>query len=117
LLVTAATIHMSLLGPVGLARVAERCHANTRDLVARLTRIGGVSERFRGAFFHERVLTLSRDATEVVAELLDHGILAGLGLGDYFPDMSNDLLVCATEKRTATEIEAYATALEKVLGA
>ncbi|MCZ6709336.1 MAG: aminomethyl-transferring glycine dehydrogenase subunit GcvPA [Gammaproteobacteria bacterium] len=117
LLVTAATIHMSLLGPVGLARVAERCHANTRDLVARLTEIDGVSERFTGAFFHERVLTMSRDATEVVAELLEHGILGGLGLGDYFADMSNDLLVCATEKRTAIEIEAYATALEKVLGA
>jgi glycine dehydrogenase subunit 1 len=117
LLVTAATIHMSLLGPIGLARVAERCHANTRDLVTRLTRIDGVSERFPGAFFHEHVLTLGRDATEVVAELLDHGILGGLGLGDYFPDMSNDLLVCATEKRTASEMDAYAAALEKVLGA
>lgn len=116
LLVTAGTIHMSLLGPVGLARVAERCHVNTRDLVARLTAIDGVSERFTGAYFHERVLTLSKDATQVVAELLEHGILGGLGLADYFPKMSNDLLVCATEKRTATEIAQYAAALEEVLG-
>ena len=37
LLVTAATIHMSLLGATGLQRVAQSCHEQTRKLVAALT--------------------------------------------------------------------------------
>jgi glycine dehydrogenase subunit 1 len=37
LLVTAATIYLSLIGPEGLARVANECHARTNELVSALT--------------------------------------------------------------------------------
>ena len=46
LMVTAATIYLSLLGSEGLRRVAAQCHANTRALVGALTGIGGVSAPF-----------------------------------------------------------------------
>src|SRR5438874_3017620 len=42
LLVTAATIYMSLMGARGLARTAAAAHARTRELVAGLTRGAGV---------------------------------------------------------------------------
>ena len=115
LLVTAGTIHMSIMGATGLARVAEHCLGNTRALVDRLVSIDGVEEHFAGAYFHERVLRLPRDAAVVRDGLLAYGILGGLPLGDYFPDMANALLVCATEKRTAAEMDAYAHALRVVL--
>jgi glycine dehydrogenase subunit 1 len=115
LLVTAATIHMSLLGPEGLRRAAAASHANTRALVQRLTAIDGVGERFAGAFFHERVLTLPRPAAEVVEDLLGHGIIGGLALSGNYPGFEHELLVCATEKRTAAEIETYGRALEACL--
>jgi glycine dehydrogenase subunit 1 len=117
LLVTAGTIHMSIMGAAGLARVAERCLANTRELVDRLVSIEGVEEQYSGAYFHERVLRLPRSSASVRDGLLEHGILGGLPLGDYFPEMQNCLLVCATEKRTAAEIEAYAGAMQAVLSA
>jgi glycine dehydrogenase subunit 1 len=115
LLVTAATIHMSLLGPLGLARIAEHCHANTRALVEALTAIDGVEARHQGPFFHERVLQLPRPADEVVAGLLERGILGGVALGAYHESMNHDLLVCATEKRTDDEIGRYAAALREVI--
>ena len=59
---------------------------------------------------------MPRSAEWVVDELLQRGIHAGLPLGDYFPDMQNALLVCATEKRTEQDIESFAAALETVLG-
>jgi len=115
LLVTAGTIYLSLMGPEGLAQTATACHANTRQLVSSLTAIDGVSERFQGPFFHERVLELPVPAATVVDALLDRGILPGLDLGPYFPAMDNALLVAATEKRTTDEIQAYQTALAEVL--
>ncbi|MFU8814216.1 MAG: aminomethyl-transferring glycine dehydrogenase subunit GcvPA [Pseudomonadales bacterium] len=115
LLVTAATIHMSLLGASGLEAVARGSAANTRRLMARLTAIDGVQARFSGAYFHEAVLELPRDAGDVVDALLQHGVLAGLPLGEHYPDMSRALLVCATEKRTEQEIERFGSALEEVL--
>jgi len=113
--VTAGTIHMSLLGARGLAAVATACAANTRRLVARLTAIPGVTERFTGAWFHERALDLPLPADVVVERLLGHGILGGLALGPYYAEMASTLLVCATEKRTPDEIEQYGLALEACL--
>src|SRR5512135_2024182 len=46
LLMTAATIYMSLLGPEGLERTAAASHARTRELLAALTRLKGVRAAF-----------------------------------------------------------------------
>ena len=115
LLVTAATIHMALLGAAGLAEVALGCSGNTRHLVERLTRIRGISRRFNEPFFHECALDLPEPAQPVLEALAGRGVLGGVALGGYFPDMDNALLVCATEKRTEADIETYAGALEQVL--
>jgi glycine dehydrogenase subunit 1 len=115
LLVTAATIHMSLLGDRGLAAAARASAANTRALVRRLTEVDGVCQRFANAYFHETVLDLPIDAEVVADGLLERGILGGLPLGRYFPELARSLLICATEKRTTAEIEAYGRALTEVL--
>jgi glycine dehydrogenase subunit 1 len=115
LLVTAGTIYLSLLGPEGLRRVASACHARTGELVAALTGVQGVSERFDGPYFHERVLDLPVPAATVVEALAGRGLLAGLDLGGWYPGMDHSLLVCATEKRTGAEIETYRAALEECL--
>ena len=115
LLVTAGTIYLSLLGEQGLQRVAAECHHNTLQLVAGLCELPGVRRAFDGAYFHECVVRLPQSADRVVNELLQQGIVAGLALGDYFPDMQDALLVCATEKRTPAEIKQYVAALAQVL--
>jgi len=113
LLVTAATIHMSLLGSNGLAQVATSCHKNTVTLVNMLTEIEGVSRKYPGALFHEAVVCFKgRNAGEIVAQLVKQGILGGVALGAYYPDMADCLLVCATEKRSLKDMQAYRQALE-----
>ncbi len=110
LLVTAATVYMSLLGPAGLRNVAAACHAGTRELVETL----GLPRCFDGPFFHECVLDVGRPAEEVVAALAERGIVPGLALGAYFPDLDQGLLVCATEKRTDDDMRRFADALREV---
>ena len=117
LLVTAATIHMALLGADGLRRVAAQCHANTRALVAAATAVLGVARRFEAPFCHEAVLDLGQPAEPVAEEMAAHGILAGLPLGRYYPELDNCLLACATEKRTAAEIDAFGQALQAACSA
>ncbi len=115
LMVTAATIHMSLLGSEGLRRVAAQCHANTRSLVAALTSLEGVELRY-APYFHEAVLKLPRPVAPMLAELAAAGILGGYDLSADFPELGQALLVCATELRTAEDIEAYRRALAGALG-
>ena len=115
LLVTAATIHMALLGPAGLQRVAAASHANTQALVQALTALKGVEVVFDVPVFHEAVLRLDRPVAPVLEALADRNILGGLDLSRHYRELGHALLVCATETRTAEDIEAYARALEEVL--
>lgn len=115
LAMTAATIYMSLLGPNGLAEVATLSHVNTGKLLAALTTIQGVTRVFAGPFFHEAVIRLPKDAVQTLAKLADCGILGGYALEHDFPELKNCVLVCATETRTAADIEKYRAALAAVL--
>jgi glycine dehydrogenase subunit 1 len=111
LMVTAATIYMSLLGPQGLAAVAQVSMQRTADLIAAAGRIAGVKRAFNGAHFHEAVLLLDRPAAQVLANMARQGILGGLDLSDRYPELGQALLVCATETKLAVDIEAYIDAL------
>jgi glycine dehydrogenase subunit 1 len=117
LLVTAATLYLSLLGPEGLARVANACHRNLGELVSALTRLKGVKPAFEKPRFHEAVLLLDRPVAPVLAELARRGIVGGFDLSEDYPELGNALLVCATETRTAADIQAYADALAETLKA
>ena len=116
LLVTAATIHTAILGASGLRAVATECHRRTSELVTALTAVSGVSRRFGSPFFHECVLDLGTPADAVAASLAKAGIVAGLPLGRFYPQLRNCLLVCATEKRVSAEIETYRARLQLALG-
>ncbi|HEV8331501.1 MAG TPA: aminomethyl-transferring glycine dehydrogenase subunit GcvPA [Steroidobacteraceae bacterium] len=115
LLVTAATIHMSLLGAAGLEKVAAASQTQTSALVAALTRIKGVKLAFSGPRFHEAVLQLDRTPGEVIEALTKRGIVGGYDLSRQYPELGNALLVCATETRTDEDIAAYAAALAEVM--
>jgi glycine dehydrogenase subunit 1 len=115
LLVTAATIHMSLLGAAGLEKVAAASQTQTSALVAALTRIKGVKLAFSGPRFHEAVLQLERKPGEVLEALAQRGIVGGCDLARQYPELGNALLVCATETRTDEDIAAYTAAMTGVM--
>lgn len=115
LLVTAATIHMSLLGAEGLMNVANHCYHNTHELVNALTRIAGVKLAFKAPFFHEALLTLSEPVEKVLIALQKAGIAGGYRVTNDYPQLGDTLLVCATEKRTAEEIALFSQTLSQVM--
>ena len=115
LLVTAATVYLSLMGPAGLERVAAASHARTRELVASLSRVPGVRRLFRGPVFHEETIALDRPVAPVLEKLAARGIIGGLDLTEHYPELGPALLVCATETKTSADIERYASALAECL--
>jgi glycine dehydrogenase subunit 1 len=115
LMVTAASLYLALLGPAGLARVARACHANTLELVSRLTAIDGVSRAFSGALFHEAVLRLPAPAEPVLRALRTQGILGGLDLSRDYPELGHALLACATETKNEADLAHYAGYLARIL--
>ncbi|HWJ06308.1 MAG TPA: aminomethyl-transferring glycine dehydrogenase subunit GcvPA [Steroidobacteraceae bacterium] len=115
LLVTAATIYLSLLGPQGLAQVAATSMQRTQQLVDALTRIPGVRLAFDHPRFHEAVLLLDRPVAGVLEALARRGIVGGYDISARYPSLGHALLVCATETRTVGDIDIYAQALAETM--
>jgi len=115
LMAIAAAVHLSWLGPGGLRRLGELCLRRTAVAAERFAEVPGCRVRFTGPRFKEFVLETPRDGADLVAGLAHRGYLVGPGLGRWFPDLANCLLVAVTERRTEADIEGLAEAVEKEL--
>ena len=115
LMVTAATIHMALLGPEGLRRVAAQSYANAQKLVSGMEQLSGVKKVFNGPIFHEATLSLPKQASDVLQTMKAQRILGGLDLQAHYPEIGNAILVCATETKTSGDLLNYTEQLKNAL--
>tara|TARA_Y100001936_G_scaffold34608_1_gene32708 strand:- start:6668 stop:8050 length:1383 start_codon:yes stop_codon:yes gene_type:complete len=115
LMVTAATIYMALVGPKGLQQIAEKSHSNTMDLVKQLESINGVHRTFSGSLFYEAAITLPISAEYVLKKLKSKKILAGINLKEYYSDLENTILVCATETKLPDDLTKFTNYLSHIL--
>ena len=113
----AFTIHMTLLGGEGLAKLARLNHARAAETAARLAKVPGVAV-LNHIYANEFTVVLPQDARDVVRALADRQVLGGVSLGRLYPgspELAHGLLVTATECTTSEDIEVLATTLEGVL--
>jgi glycine dehydrogenase subunit 1 len=111
----AASIYLSLMGKQGLAEAAGLCLQKAHYAEEVITSVPGFSRAFSTPFFKEFTIKCPVPAAQVVEALLGSGILAGLDLGQFCPEMKDLLLVAVTEKRTKEEIDSFAHALEALI--
>ena len=116
LAVTAATIYLALVGPAGLARVAESSNANAVALAEKLCALPGVTRAFSGPVFHEFVVQFDAPVAGVLQALQAQGILGGLAMRQDYPELGNAMLVCATETKRDDDLTRYAATLKSILG-
>jgi glycine dehydrogenase subunit 1 len=123
-----ATIYLALLGPHGLRETANLCLHKSRYAIDQLC--GGVplappvppneassgspssSSRFQLAFsaptFKEFVIRDRKGrVNELLASALEAGFLAGVPLGQWYPELNDCFLMAVTEKRTKDEIDSF----------
>jgi glycine dehydrogenase subunit 1 len=112
----AFTTHMTLLGEKGLRGVARVNHKNAIALKAAMSSVPGV-EVLTNAFFNEIAVKLPKAAGEVVDQLAERGVLAGVPASRLYPGAGLDdvLIMAATETVTADDIDVLKGALEEVL--
>jgi len=114
LMALAATVYMSLLGKSGLRKVAELCYQKAHYTANQITAISGFKVRNDWAFFNEFVVECKEEPKKIIDFLLHEGVLGGLDLGDFYPDMKNCLLLAVTEKNTKEEIDILTDLLQEV---
>ena len=113
----AFSIHLSLLGEDGLARLAELNHALAVQFAAMIGQVPGcrvINERL----FNEFTVELPLPAAELVEKMTQVPILAGVPVSRLYPgrpDLENLLLVAVTELNRVEEMEAFVELLRRWL--
>jgi len=98
-----ATVFMSVYGKQGLRELAEQNLAKAHYLAGKL------KPRFSGPFFNEFVVP-APNPEQINAALLEKKIIGGLPLGRFYPELSDAMLLCATEMSKRADMDRLAGA-------
>ncbi len=113
----AFTIHLSLLGETGFNNLARLNHAKACQLADQLSAITGV-ELITPHFFNEFTVRLPKHAADVVNQLAQQNILAGVPAARLFPqdaDVKNLLIIAVTETSTEEDMHDFVSSLTGAL--
>jgi glycine dehydrogenase subunit 1 len=113
----AFTIHMSLLGETGLARLARLNHANACLLADAVATVPGV-DVLNASFFNEFTIRVPGKAADVVEAMAGRGVLAGVPVSRLLAGAGLDdlVVVASTEVNTDEDRAAFVETLKAVLG-
>ena len=109
-----AVIYLTLLGPKGLEEAASLNLQQAHILAEKLGALPNFELKYSAPFFNEFVLKCPIPAEQVISRLAEKGFAAGYALGRDFKEMENCLLICATETKTAADLEAFAKAMGEI---
>jgi glycine dehydrogenase subunit 1 len=116
LLALAATVYLATVGLEGLRGVAEASCVNAHAVYDAVTRIKGYAPLCPGGqFFHEFAVTTPKPAAEIVHRAAALGVLPGVALDRFASPLEDGhaLLIAATEKRTADDVDRLVEALQQ----
>jgi glycine dehydrogenase subunit 1 len=92
-----ASMYMSSLGGSGLRELA-RLNYDKSEYFKGVLQQAGAAIVFDSPGFNEFVVDFKSDFQPAYARLLAQGVVAGLDLGRYYPELAGKYLFCATEK-------------------
>lgn len=100
----AATVFLCLMGKQGLRELAIRNVKNSHYTHELLQRTGRCQARFSAPFFNEFVVHVPH-ARGAWQRLKAQHLIAGLVLEDWYPDLTDCLLLCVTETHRKADID------------
>jgi glycine dehydrogenase subunit 1 len=100
-----AAIYLSCLGKSGMKKIAHLNYSRCEYAKKGLSGIDGVKLRFESPTFNEFVLQTDRDPIEIVEELSQKKIFAGVSLKKYYRELGDCLLVTVTEMNSRKDID------------
>jgi glycine dehydrogenase subunit 1 len=115
LLALGCSIYLSLMGKEGLRNLAHINLSKAVYLKERLRAVRGIEVSFASPVFNEFVIEADGKPEGFLKKLLERGILGGVFLGRFYPELNRHILVAVTEMNSKEEIELYAEVAAKAL--
>ncbi len=110
-----AAIYLETLGKEGLRELAWHNLQKAAYAREKLCALPGVKLRFSGNGFNEFVLEFPKAWSEIKTDLKAQGVIPGLGVEEYYPELKNCALVCVTEVHKKEDIDRFVSRLDEVL--
>lgn len=110
-----AAIFLETLGLEGLKELGLQNIQKAHYALERLTGLKSVKRKFGGHVFNEFVLEFSAGFSNIESLLRQKGILAGVDISQFYPELKNCLLVCVTEKHRKEDIDKLSESLKDAL--
>ncbi|HWQ40916.1 MAG TPA: aminomethyl-transferring glycine dehydrogenase subunit GcvPA [Desulfosporosinus sp.] len=110
----AFTMHLSALGKKGLKELAYLNLQNAHYAAREIAKIPRMRLAFSGPFFHEFVVETKIDPAKVNTLLLEAGIIGGLDLARFYPELDHHLLFCVTETKRKIDIDQLVVRLGEI---
>ena len=99
-------MHMSLLGPEGLEKLAQRNMAACQLAKQKLSEISSLNMPHNtSTHYNEFVLELPGLASECISYLDTQGLIGGFDLSNWYPENENWLLVSFSDQTTSKDID------------
>jgi glycine dehydrogenase subunit 1 len=109
----AASVYLSLLGRRGLRELALQNLTLSEYAKREIAGIGGYELPFAGRTFNEFVVKLPVPAETLNQNLLEEGIVGGLPLGRFLPELEDHMLLCTTEMTPKSSVDRLLSVLRR----
>jgi glycine dehydrogenase subunit 1 len=106
-----ATVYLSLLGRAGLRELARLNYAKAEYLKGRVRETPGLSLPLAAPGFNEFVVAVPDSGAAALARAEAAGLVGGLDLAPWEPELGPAVLVCATELARREEMDRLVAAL------
>jgi glycine dehydrogenase subunit 1 len=100
----AASMYMASLGSSGFRDLARLNRDKAEYLKGKLRR-AGFALPFEGTTFNEFVMKFPEGFEKTRKKLIEKGIVAGLPLVGYYPELSDCYLLCVTETKSRKDMD------------
>lgn len=110
----AACVYMTLMGKEGMKELAEINMDRAHYLRAKIAALENFQVDMKAPIFNEFVVKSKRTPfAEIQEKLMAKKIFPGIDLSQFYPDMKNAFLVCATETKTKEDLDRFVEALSQ----
>lgn len=111
-----ATVYLSYLGPHGLKNISLECFEKAHFLEHRLIQFKGIKKVFNRPFFNEFCIQFEhKNVFEIIEKMKKQGILAGIPVELYYPELKNCLMIAVTEKKQIDDLYQYINVLKGII--
>jgi glycine dehydrogenase subunit 1 len=111
-------IYLSTLGKAGMIEVGKLNVYKSHYAMTKLCELDGIEPLYDNPFFNEFAIEVSGggEVKDINKRLFEAGIIGGLDISHFYPDIQNAMLLCVTETKSKEAIDKLVQTVSNIIG-